>query len=53
MSEARVSALLARTAAAASRGECELFKTTSLFDWTATHRESLGDESPHVEKMAT
>jgi len=51
MSEAQVSALLAKTARAASRGEFELFKTTSLFDWTATHPESLGDEAQRVQEM--
>ena len=51
MSEAQVDALLARTAQAASRGEFELFKTTSLFDWTATHPESLGEESSHARAM--
>jgi hypothetical protein len=51
MSEAQVKALLAKTARAASRGEFELFKTTSLFDWTAEHPESLGEESHHVRDM--
>jgi len=51
MSEAQVKALLAKTARAASRGEFELFKTTSLFDWTAEHPESLGEESQHVRAM--
>jgi predicted aldo/keto reductase-like oxidoreductase len=51
MSEAHVQALLARTKAAASHGEFELFKTTSLFDWTATHPESLGDEAQRVQGM--
>lgn len=46
MSEARMEELLARTAAAASRGEFELFKTTALFDATAAHPEWLGEE-PH------
>ena len=51
MSEGQVEALLAKTADAASRGEFELFKTTSLFDWTATHPESLGEESAQVRAM--
>jgi len=51
MSELQVQALLSRTKAAASHGEFELFKTTSLFDWTATHPESLGDESQHIQGM--
>ena len=40
----RVAALLARTAQAASRGEFELFKTTSIYDGTAQHPEWLGEE---------
>jgi hypothetical protein len=39
-----VAALLARTAAAAATGEFELFKTTSLYDGTASHPEWLGEE---------
>ena len=44
MSEQQVAALLARTAKAASRGEFELFKTSSIFDATATHPDWLGEE---------
>jgi len=51
MSEAEVQTLLAKTVGAASSGEFELFKTTSLFDWTADHPESLGEESQHVRAM--
>jgi hypothetical protein len=51
MSEAEVRALLAKTAQAASRGEFELFKTTSIFDATATHPEWLGEEPQHVQEM--
>jgi aryl-alcohol dehydrogenase-like predicted oxidoreductase len=51
LSEAQVQALLAKTKAAASQGEFELFKTTSLFDSTATHPDWLGDESRHVQDM--
>jgi predicted aldo/keto reductase-like oxidoreductase len=39
-----VAALLARTASAAARGEYELFKTTSIYDGTASHPEWLGEE---------
>ncbi len=39
-----VAALLARTADAAAAGEFELFKTTSLYDGTASHPEWLGEE---------
>jgi predicted aldo/keto reductase-like oxidoreductase len=51
MSQAQVQTLLAKTKAAASQGEFELFKTTSLFDSTATHPDWLGDESRHVQDM--
>src|SRR5688572_5172595 len=51
MSDAQVSALLANTAQAASHGEFEPFKTTSIFDSTATHPEWLGEEPQHVQQM--
>jgi predicted aldo/keto reductase-like oxidoreductase len=51
MSQVQVQTLLAKTKAAASQGEFELFKTTSLFDSTATHPDWLGDESRHVQDM--
>ena len=51
MSEAQVMTLLAKTVRAASQGEFELFKTTSLFDWTAAHPESLGEEPEHVRAL--
>ena len=51
LSGAQVNALLAKTADAASRGEFEPFKTTSIFDSTATHPEWLGEESEHVRQM--
>jgi len=44
MSDTQVAALLARTADAASRGEFELFKTSSIYDATATHPDWLGEE---------
>ena len=44
MSEHQVAALLARTAQAASRGEFERFKTSSIYDATATHPDWLGEE---------
>jgi aryl-alcohol dehydrogenase-like predicted oxidoreductase len=53
MSEAEVNALLARTRAAAARGEFELFKTTSLFDSTAEHPEWLGEEPARLQKMVS
>jgi aryl-alcohol dehydrogenase-like predicted oxidoreductase len=51
LGDAEVSALLARTAKAASRGEYELFKTTSIYDGTATHPEWLGEEPPNVQRV--
>lgn len=51
MTEAEVHALLARTKAAASYGEFELFKTTSIFDSTATHPDWLGEEPRHIQEM--
>ena len=44
LSDAEVAALLARTADAASHGEFELFKTTSLYDSTASNPSWLGEE---------
>jgi len=51
LSEEQVSSLLAKTAQAAARGEYELFKTTSIYDGTATHPEWLGDEPPKVQRV--
>jgi aryl-alcohol dehydrogenase-like predicted oxidoreductase len=51
MSNAEVTALLARTEKAAKRGEFELFKTTSIFDSTAEHPAWLGQEPERVQKM--
>jgi len=50
LSDAERQALLARTAAAASRGEFELFKTTSIFDATATNPAWLGEEPPRIQQ---
>jgi aryl-alcohol dehydrogenase-like predicted oxidoreductase len=44
-------ALLAKTRAVAARGEFEPFKTSSIFDSTATHPEWLGEEPQSVRKM--
>jgi hypothetical protein len=46
-----VKAILAKTKAAAARGEFELFKTTSIFDSTATHPDWLGEEPKRVREM--
>lgn len=51
MSEAEVQALLAKTKSAAADGGFELFKTTSLFDSTASHPEWLGEEAQRVRDM--
>lgn len=51
LTAAKVKALLAKTKAAAARGEFELFKTTSIFDSTATHPDWLGEESARVREM--
>jgi aryl-alcohol dehydrogenase-like predicted oxidoreductase len=53
MSDAEVKSLLAKTAQAASRGQFEPFKTTSLYDGTATHPEWLGEEPERVRAMVT
>jgi hypothetical protein len=42
---------LGRTAKAAATGKYELFKTTSIYDGTATHPEWLGEEPPEVQRV--
>jgi tyrosyl-tRNA synthetase len=51
MSPAEVQALLSKTKAAASHGEFELFKTTSIFDSTAKNPAWLGEEPQRVRQM--
>jgi aryl-alcohol dehydrogenase-like predicted oxidoreductase len=51
MTGEQVSNILSRTAQAASRGEYELFKTTSVYDGTATHPEWLGEEPEKVQRV--
>jgi aryl-alcohol dehydrogenase-like predicted oxidoreductase len=51
LSEAERRTLLARTAKAASRGEFEPFKTTSIFDATASNPAWLGEEPPRVQQV--
>ena len=51
MSNAQVKSVLAKTEKAAARGEFELFKTTSIFDGTATHPAWLGDEPERVQRV--
>jgi aryl-alcohol dehydrogenase-like predicted oxidoreductase len=43
--------LLAKTASAASAGEFEPFKTSSIFDGTAQHPEWLGDEPQRLQQL--
>ena len=50
-SNEQVKSLLAKTERAASRGEYELFKTTSVYDGTAAHPEWLGEEPPKVQRV--
>ena len=51
MTDEQVKSLLAKTAQSAARGEYELFKTTSIYDGTASHPEWLGDEPPKVQRV--
>jgi aryl-alcohol dehydrogenase-like predicted oxidoreductase len=51
MSEQQLQALLAKTAAAASRGKFELFKTSSIFDATTTNPEWLGEEPQRLQRL--
>jgi aryl-alcohol dehydrogenase-like predicted oxidoreductase len=51
MTEAEVGAILAKTAKAAARGEFEPFKTTSVFDATASHPDWLGEEPARVRQL--
>jgi predicted aldo/keto reductase-like oxidoreductase len=51
MDEAQLKALMAKTAEAGSRGAFELFKTTSVFDATATNPEWLGEEPEKVTSL--
>jgi aryl-alcohol dehydrogenase-like predicted oxidoreductase len=51
MSEAEVSALLAKTARAAAAGEFEPFKTSSIFDATARNPAWLGEEPQRIQSL--
>ena len=44
-------AVLAKTGTAASQGEFEPFKTTSIFDSTASNPAWLGEEAEHVRQL--
>ena len=52
VSAQQMAAVLERTAPHAEDGKWELFKTSALFDSTATHPQWLGTTSPHVKKVA-
>ena len=51
MGEAERRALLAKTGRVASRGEFEPFKTTSIFDSTASNPAWLGEEPERVRQL--
>lgn len=53
MSQDEIQALLARTASAAALGTFEPFKTSSIFDATATHPEWLGREPARIRRLIT
>ena len=51
LSAAQVKAILAKTKAAAVHGEFEPFKTSSIFDSTATNPDWLGEEPQRIQDM--
>jgi aryl-alcohol dehydrogenase-like predicted oxidoreductase len=51
LSDVERQALLAKTSRAAMRGEVELFKTTSIFDATASNPAWLGEEPARVKMV--
>jgi aryl-alcohol dehydrogenase-like predicted oxidoreductase len=51
LAASELEALLAKTAKAASRGEYELFKTSSIFDSTAENPSWLGKEPERLKKL--
>jgi len=51
MSAAQVQALLAKTKGAAANGAFEPFKTSSIFDSTATHPDWLGEEPEQLQAL--
>ena len=52
LNEREMDALRAKTASAASRGEFELFKTSTVHDGTLEHPEWLGEEAERVQQLA-
>jgi aryl-alcohol dehydrogenase-like predicted oxidoreductase len=53
MTDAEVAQLLARSKGPASEGEYEPFKTSSVYDSTATHPMWLGEEPEHVKALVS
>jgi aryl-alcohol dehydrogenase-like predicted oxidoreductase len=51
LSESETQAILAKSKPAAVDGEFELFKTTSIFDSTATHPDWLGEEPKRLRRL--
>jgi aryl-alcohol dehydrogenase-like predicted oxidoreductase len=51
LSNKELKALLAKTARAASAGEFEPFKTSSIFDSTAQHPQWLGEEPERLQQL--
>jgi aryl-alcohol dehydrogenase-like predicted oxidoreductase len=51
LTDEQVKSLLSKTAKPAARGEYELFKTTSVYDGTASHPEWLGEEPADVQRV--
>jgi aryl-alcohol dehydrogenase-like predicted oxidoreductase len=51
LTEEEVKSLLSKTAQPAARGKYELFKTTSIYDGTASHPEWLGEEPQKVQRV--
>jgi predicted aldo/keto reductase-like oxidoreductase len=51
LTAAKVKAILAKTKSAAAHGEFEPFKTSSIFDSTATHPGWLGEEPKRVREL--
>jgi hypothetical protein len=42
---------MAKTSVAGARGEFEMFKTSSIFDSTATHPKWLGEEPERLTSL--
>ena len=51
LTEGTVDELLAKTAPAAKKGEFEPFKTSSIFDSTASHPQWLGEEPERIKEL--